>query len=129
MSPFELRVCKMVVALIWLSTGIISLWIYPVEDSLALLARVGFDHAQGELALIGAGSLDIVLGLLTLCYPRRGLWLLQGVLIVVYTLLISVFLPEYWLHPFGPILKNLAVLLLLWLLFNNRAQMNRAQNE
>ena len=26
-----------------------------------------------------------------------------------YTVLISIWLPEFWLHPFGPLLKNIPV--------------------
>jgi hypothetical protein len=38
-------------------------------------------------------------------------------LIAAYTLLITVFLPEFWLHPYGPVSKNLpvaAAIALLW---------------
>jgi hypothetical protein len=45
------------------------------------------------------------------------LWPAQLLLIAGYTLLITVFLPEYWLHPYGPISKNLplmAAIALLW---------------
>jgi hypothetical protein len=28
-------------------------------------------------------------------------------LILGYTVLITIFLPEFWLHPYGPVLKNL----------------------
>lgn len=36
-----------------------------------------------------------------------------------YTVIISMRLPEFWLHPYGPMTKNLphlAVMLLLWFL-------------
>ena len=49
---------------------------------------------------------------------RRGwLWAVQLLLIGGYTLLITIFLPEYWLHPYGPLSKNLpmmAAIALLW---------------
>ena len=48
---------------------------------------------------------------------RRTVWLAQAVLIAAYTLLITVFLPEYWLHPYGPISKNIPILALLGLLW------------
>jgi hypothetical protein len=31
-------------------------------------------------------------------------------LIVVYTVIITIYLPEFWLHPYGPVLKNLPLL-------------------
>jgi hypothetical protein len=36
--------------------------------------------------------------------------------VLAYSIIIAIFLPAYWLHPFGPVLKNLPILLLLWLL-------------
>jgi hypothetical protein len=41
---------------------------------------------------------------------------LQIVLIVLYTALISWRLPEFWLHPYGPLSKNLPMIALLILL-------------
>ena len=67
----------------------------------------------------------IVLGVLTLAAPqrwRRWVWLAQIALIGGYTVLITFFLPEQWLHPYGPISKNLPVLAcigLLWALEAN----------
>ncbi|HLL18449.1 MAG TPA: DoxX-like family protein, partial [Rubrivivax sp.] len=50
---------------------------------------------------------------------RRWVWLAQLALIAGYTAIITIFLPEYWLHPYGPISKNLpimaAIALLWWL--------------
>ena len=103
---------------IW--TGIVSLGLYPVDDSLALLARVGLHGALAQVALYGAAGLDLLFGVLTLALAARhraGLWLAQLLLIGGYTVLITVFLPEYWLHPYGPISKNLpvmAAIALLW---------------
>jgi hypothetical protein len=48
---------------------------------------------------------------------RRVLWLVQMMLIVGYTIIISIGLPEFWLHPYGPILKNLPMLAAIYLLY------------
>jgi hypothetical protein len=37
--------------------------------------------------------------------------------IVLYTALITFGLPEFWLHPFAPVLKNLPMLAAIWLLY------------
>ena len=31
-------------------------------------------------------------------------------LILGYSVIIAIYLPEFWLHPFGPLLKNLPIL-------------------
>lgn len=105
------------IAAVWLSTAWVSLFAYPLADSLALLARVGLEGAAARLALYGAAALDFAFGLGTLLLRRRrALYRAQMALIVAYTVLISIYLPEYWLHPYGPVLKNLPMLAALWLL-------------
>lgn len=117
-----LPVLRLAVAFLWIWTGIVSLGLYPVQDSYALLARVGLHGVLATLALYGAAVFDFVLGLLTLAAParwRRGVWLAQLALMGGYTVLITLFLPEQWLHPYGPISKNLplaAAIALLWAL-------------
>ncbi len=115
-------VLRAALAFLWIWTALVSLVLYPVADSRALLARVGLHGAPATIALYGAASLDLVLGVLTLAAPgrwRRAVWLLQIALIAGYTLLLTFFLPEYWLHPYGPVSKNLpllALIVLLWAL-------------
>ncbi len=105
-----------VLAAIWFITALCSAGLHPLADNLALLTPFGL---QGNLALAllgGATLLDAGLGLLTLLRPGRRLWWGQLALICIYTTLIAWQLPEFLLHPFGPILKNLAVAALLILL-------------
>ena len=105
------------VALTWIVTGVVSLWVFPREDSLALLGRTGLEDAAAVAALHGAAWLDIALGVATLLLGhRRALYALQGLVIFGYTAIITVALPEYWAHPYGPVLKNLPLLAALWLL-------------
>ena len=73
--------------------------------------------ALRPLALYGAAALDLVLGVASLLMRRRRwLWLAQIALILGYTAIITARLPEFWLHPYGPVLKNLPMLAALWLL-------------
>jgi uncharacterized protein YbjT (DUF2867 family) len=116
-----LPVLRMALAFLWIWTAIVSFGLYPVQDSYALLARVGLHGTPATAALYGAALLDLLLGLLTLAAPagwRRRVWLAQAALIGGYTALITFFLPEYWLHPYGPLTKNLPILALLALLWS-----------
>ncbi len=114
-----LPLLRMALAALWIVTALVSLGLYPVQQSYALLQQAGVPLPWQPLALYGAAALDLVLGVLTLLPLRRtrALWAAQIALIVGYTLIISVRLPEYWLHPFGPISKNLPLLVLLVLLY------------
>jgi uncharacterized protein YbjT (DUF2867 family) len=99
------------IALVWLLTGVVSAFIYPIESSYHLLAAVGITGWSASLALFGAASLDFGLGLATLLnYRLKTVGGLQLLLILLYTLLISWYLPEFWWHPYGPVSKNLPLI-------------------
>ena len=104
------------VGLMWLIAGVVSLG--PLSgESMDLLRQIGASAAAAPVLLFGAAIFDISLGVLTLL-PRRSplLWTVQILLVLLYTAIISVFLPELWLEPFGPVAKNLPILMLLLLL-------------
>jgi hypothetical protein len=98
-----------VLAAIWLLTAVISAAMFPVVESLAFPRPFGLM----ETAAVAALALDTLMGILTLIRPGRKLWLFQLALIAGYTLTICWRLPEFLLHPFGPMLKNLAVAALI----------------
>jgi len=108
---------RLSLAAVWIGTAIVSLGVFPIEDSLELLRRSGVPLAFAPAALVSAAVLDLVLGL-ALLLPRRGRWLYvaQIALILLYTAIITVRLPEFWLHPYAPMLKNLPMLAALALL-------------
>ncbi|MDB5777657.1 MAG: hypothetical protein JWP79_2169 [Polaromonas sp.] len=107
------------VALVWIWTGIVSLGLYPVAGSLRLLADFGLHGGLAKMALYSAAVLDLALGVLTLTARgrlRRWVLAFQLLVIAAYTLMITVRLPEWWLHPYGPISKNLPMVLVIVLL-------------
>lgn len=105
------------VALVWSVTALVSFGLYPVEESYALLARTGIHGVLAPVALYAAALLDLLLGIASLAPRRpRALWLLQIAVILGYSVIVTWKLPEYWLHPYGPILKNLPLLAVLLLL-------------
>jgi uncharacterized protein YbjT (DUF2867 family) len=99
-------------ALLWIATGLVSLGLYPVESSLALVAEVGLGGAPALAALYGAALWDLALGCALLARFRPVLvGALQLATMAAFTLIITFFLPETWLHPFGPVTKNLPLAL------------------
>ena len=107
---------RVALAFMWLAAALVSAGLYPVEDSRAMLARVGLTGTMANLALCGAVAFDLALGIATLFIRRRALWTLQVLLVLAYTAIITVFLPEQWLHPFGPVVKNVPILAVLLLM-------------
>jgi uncharacterized protein YbjT (DUF2867 family) len=124
-----LPLLRATVALVWIVTGIVSLGVYPVAESYALLERVGLEGAAASIALYGAALLDLAFGFgIFLMRHRRWLWRAQMLLILVYTVIITIYLPEFWLHPYAPVLKNLPLLAAILMLheFEQRASSHKA---
>lgn len=113
-----LPVLRVSIAVVWIATALVSFGLYPVELSYDLLARTGIPAALQPLMLYGAATFDLALGLGILLLPnRRWLWLAQIGLISFYTVVIAVQLPEFLLHPYGPLTKNLPMLAAICLLY------------
>lgn len=99
-------------ALIWIGTGIVSAFIYPIEKSVSMVASLGLTGWHASAAVYAGAALDLALGCALLFGFRPALiGLLQIATMAVFTLLATVAAPEAWIEPFGPLIKNLAVLL------------------
>lgn len=113
----ELQLLRLSLALLWIVSGLVSLFAWPVEQSLAWLHRTGVPAALAPAALAGAAGLDLLFGaLLLFAPPGRRAYRLQMALVALYTILIAWRMPEFLAHPYAPIVKNLPVLAGLWLL-------------
>jgi len=96
-------------AFIWLFTGFVC--IGGTEDGARLVERVGIHGAAGTWTIRLTSGFEILLGIAILLGRRpRLVAIVQIVLIAGFTVIISVFLPEYWLHPFGPVAKNVVLI-------------------
>jgi hypothetical protein len=113
-----LPILRWSIAAVWIITAIVSFGLYPPAQSYQLLARTGIPPGLRPLMLYGAAAFDLLLGLGTLLLRRRRwLWLAQLALIGFYTVVIAIRLPEFLLHPYGPLSKNLPMLAAIWLLY------------
>jgi uncharacterized protein YbjT (DUF2867 family) len=116
-AAWSLPLLRFALAMVWIAAAVVSAGLYPKERSLALLAPLGLTGVGAIVALYGAAALDTLMGVLTLARPSRALWLGQILLVGFYSLVIAIALPEFWLHPFGPLVKNLPILAVLFILF------------
>ncbi|MGY4492494.1 membrane protease YdiL (CAAX protease family) [Pseudomonas sp. TE3610] len=82
-----------------------------------IMAEAGASGWLASLAVIGGAGCDAVLGLgLLFKRWRRRVLMAQLVLMVAYTLFITLVLPHYWLDPYGGVSKNLVLIIAtLWL--------------
>ena len=105
---------QFVLGFIWIWTAIVSAFLYPHEDAIRLLNEVGISGVLEEPLLYIAAFLDLSIGILTIIGWRlKQLLYFQFLVIVVYTLVLSFFAPYHWLHPFGPLSKNFALLMMI----------------
>ncbi len=112
-----LRWLRRSLAFVWLWTAFVSLWEWHGQ-SMALLAQLPDALAPLKPALIGTGALaDALIGLWLLWRPGRAAYLTALMMMVLMTVLATWIDPAWWLHPFGPLAKNVplaAALLVLW---------------
>ena len=102
---------RLSLAFVWIYTGIICLAFVPTERSLDLLSAVGMHGDFARWTVCVTSGFEVLLGIAV----GGGLWprvlaAVQIVLIIGFTTIISVFLPEFWLDPFGPVSKNVVLI-------------------
>lgn len=84
---------------------------------LKIMAEVGASGWLAAMAIIGGAVCDAVLGIgLLFKRWRRKVLLAQLMLMIAYTLFITVVLPHYWFDPYAGVAKNLILMIVtLWL--------------
>lgn len=103
---------RMSIAFIWLFSGIVSLLPHSLPISYDLMMQAKIPLTFQPFVLYSLSAIDILLGIATfLNFRMLTVGFLQCVIILIYTLFISLFMPAYWLHPFVPIAKNIPLLI------------------
>jgi hypothetical protein len=103
---------RLELVLIWWATAVVSVWDGGRQGQ-QLLSNAGV-AAPIALWLVWAGALwDIAIGIWLAWWPTRQAYLVALFGLLAMTLVASWLLPQLWLDPFGPLLKNLAIVALL----------------
>ena len=112
--------------LTWLRGSLVAVWLWTAVVSVAelhgqsaqLLHAAGVASPRWSAGLIWAGAaLDTVLGLALWFAPRRAVFALAAISMLVMTAIATWLLPPLWWHPLGPLSKNLpllAIVVVLW---------------
>lgn len=111
-----------VLFLTWIASGLIGLssGIAPAQETLKALS---LNSADPKLLAWATSGWDIFLGLLILTPLRTSvLASLQILTVLAYTTVLSIAFPVLWLDAFGPLLKNVPVIILVgvWAAIRNR---------
>ena len=116
MSRHDADLLRFGVVFVWLATAFASVWEFDGQ-SMQMLAQAGVTDrrvASGLIA-IGAGA-DLLLGIAMLVWPSRRVYVLALGLMLAMTATATVLDPALWLHPLGPLTKNVPIAVALWIL-------------
>ena len=101
---------------VWLGTALVRA-LEADGQSAQLLQAAGIDDARWQAALVwGGAALDLAIGIALWRWPCRLAYGAALGAMTLMTLVATVLQPALWLHPLGPLLKDLPIGAALWLL-------------
>ena len=120
--PCGQRLMHASLVIVWLGTALVS----ALEHkglSARLLADAGILDTRWQALLVWSGLLaDLAVGLALWLRPGRSSYLAALALMLAMTVTASVLQPALWLHPLGPLLKNLPIAAMLLHLMSAHAK-------
>jgi hypothetical protein len=107
-------------AFLWIATGIISTFVSP-DIGFELLSKAEINGVLANFFVYGGSLLDILL----------GAWIVSGraikiccwfqiAVIIFYSILLTIIDASFWVHPFGPLIKNIPILVLIGVVYQNQ---------
>jgi hypothetical protein len=113
------RLWRQSLVAVWLLTAVVSLLEWQGQ-SLRLLREAGVQSAAAAQALTLLGAVvDAGIGLALWWRPTRASYAAALLCVMGFTVLATVLTPAQWLHPYGPLLKNLPIAAMLWTLLRS----------
>lgn len=116
MTPSERSCLRLSLVFVWLWTAVVSVWELQGQSRALLIAGGVYDTGVANVLVLAGAALDAMLGLWLLLRPTRPVYLLALATMVVMTLVATVLSPYLWLHPLGPLSKNIPIAVVLWVL-------------
>lgn len=124
MNRASTQLLRASLVVVWLATAVVSVWELHGQ-SRELLAGLPAAWTEGNtswlptaIILVGAAT-DTVLGLWLALRPGRKAYGTALLVMLAMTLLATAIHPAWWLHPFGPLTKNLPIAAILWVLLQD----------
>ena len=110
---------RLSLSFLWFFTGITSIF-FGKEIGYQVLAGADIIDPLAGILVLSGSVLDLVIGIWVLVgWKLRTCCLVQILVIVIYTLLLSYIDVSYWFHPFGPLTKNIPLIALIYILYSS----------
>jgi len=121
-SVAQERLLRLSLVAVWLFTAVASI-VELNGQSRQVLAAAGIASPQWLVQglIIGGAAADLAVGIALWRWPGRASYAAALALMLVMTLVATVLQPGLWLHPLGPLLKNIPIAALLWHLYRRAA--------
>lgn len=109
------RLLRLSLGAVWLVTAAVSL-LELNGQSREVLADAGVTSPSWlvQSLIIGGAVADLLVGIALWRWPSRTSYISALALMATMTLAATVLQPSLWLHPLGPLLKNLPIAAVLW---------------
>ncbi|MDO8385767.1 MAG: DoxX-like family protein [Polaromonas sp.] len=107
---------RLSIVAVWLATAIVSLWELGGQSAELLLAAGVQDPLLTRVLILSGAGVDAALGLALLLRPARWNYLAALGVMGLMTAVATVIEPSLWLHPLGPLTKNLPIAAILLVL-------------
>ena len=112
-------ILRLSLVFLWLFTAFASSFFAP-EIGYEVLAYGGITGYFATLCIYAGSLLDAVLAIWLLSGRElKTCYLMQIFVISIYSVLLTVIAASFWLHPFGPITKNIPLLAMIYFLYSN----------
>lgn len=98
---------------VWLWTGVVSVLELQGQGRALLLAGGIADLDVANALILGGAALDLLLGAGLWLRPSRAVYLLALAAMLGMTVVATWLIPALWLHPLGPLSKNVPIAALL----------------
>ena len=105
-------------AVVWLTEGLFPKLLFQQQIELAMVPRIGITHISPSILVGALGIGQVLSGVLALLLAGKPLKLLltcQAVALIVLPLAVGVLEPTLYVHPFGPFIKNMPILVGTWI--------------
>ena len=116
MTASERSYLRLSLVFVWLWTAVVSVWELQGQSRALLVAGGISDTGVADALVLAGAALDAIFGLWLWLRPTRPAYLLALATMVLMTLVATVLSPYLWLHPLGPLSKNIPIAVMLWVL-------------